>query len=242
MGKRKTAGDWRRFLRGLARTGNARLAARMAGMDVGTAYDQRIKDEGFAARWETALAESKKRAAAGKARARRRGGGGGELVLRTTRNGSQLVSAAPGRWSARIEAAFRAALRRTGCVRRAAEASGLSTNALYYRRDKYPDFAAAWAADEAHARDTIPGLLAAATIASLDPEIGGGEEPRVNVDQAIAIARLNGRGGAGGRRGRPLRPEPSIEEVRDEILQRIRAIKRHREQGGNPPPLDGENE
>jgi len=64
VGKRKTAAEWRAFLRGLARTGNARLAAAEAGMDVGTAYDRRIKNAGFAARWEAALAKAKEKARA----------------------------------------------------------------------------------------------------------------------------------------------------------------------------------
>ena len=191
MGKRKTAGDFTRFLRALERTGNARAAARMAGMDVGTAYDRRYKDEAFAARWVIAAAKGEAKAAAGR---KPRPGRGPELVLRTGKNGSQLVRAAPERWSAEIEAAFRATLRRTGCVSAAADACGLSTNALYYRRDKYPVFAADWAADLAHARATIPALLAAAAIAVLDPEIAGALPP-VNVDQAIKIAQMKSGGG-----------------------------------------------
>ncbi len=241
VARKKTAKEFGTFLKGLARTGNARLAARIAGMDVGTAYDRRIKDADFAARWVIAAAEGEKRAAAG--RKRPKGGGGPELVLRIGKKGAQWVRAAPERWSAEIEAAVHVTLRRTGNVSAAADACGLSASALYYRRDKYADFAADWAADLAHARETIPGLLAAAAIASLDPEIAGALPP-VNVDQAIRIAKLNGGGEAGGTGGNRYRPpEPSIEEVRDEVVKRIAAIRRHRDRkggGDKAPPPEGE--
>jgi hypothetical protein len=229
MAKRKTAKEWWEFLRALARTGNVRAAAAAAGMDVGTAYDRRIKDEGFAARFDAARAKGKAAAAAGKARLKK--AAGHELVLRRSKHGDKLVRASPDRWSAKVEATFLAELRRTGCVRWAAAACGLSRNALYYRRKTYPDFAERWAAAEAAAKARIPALLTAATIASLDPEVEGEDLPRVNVDQAIAIARLKCGDGRAGRRG--ARPEPSIEAVRDEVLQRLAAIRRHRgkEQG-----------
>jgi hypothetical protein len=242
MAKQKTAKDWRDLLGALRRTGNVRLAAREAGMDPGTAYDQRIKNDKFAARFDAARAKGKAAAAAGKARLRK--AASQELVLRRTRHGDQLVRASPGRWCAKAEAIFLAELRRTGCVRWAAAACGLSTNTLYYRRKTYPAFAALWAAAEAEAKERIPALLSAATIASLDPEVAGEDLPKVNVDQAIAIARLKYSDGAGGRRRRSARPERPIEAVRDEVLRRLAAIRRHREKGedgdpGNPPPLDG---
>lgn len=228
MAKRKTAGHWKAFLRWLARTGNARLAARHAGMNVATAYDKRIRDDAFAARWAAAVAEARARPPSRKAMAKE----GREVVLRRGKHGDKLVAAGPGRWNAKVEHSFRAALRRTGCVRSAARACGLSTTALYNRRSNYPEFAAAWAADEAFAKERIPALLSAATIASLDPEIDDKDLPRVNVDQAIAIARLKCReGGAARKRSRYAPREPTIEEVRDEVLRRIAAIRRHREKG-----------
>ena len=237
MAKKKTAGELNGFLKALRRSGNIRLAAHEAGMDAGTVYDRRIKDPAFAARLKAALAAGKANAAAGKAR---RATSNAPLVARKTRHGTQLVRAAPGRWSDEVEAAFRATLRLTGCVRAAARACGLSTNALYERRGNYPGFAAAWAEDEAVARERVPALLSAAAIASLDPEIEDRALPKVDVDQAIAIARLKCGGGAAGRRGRWIRKEPTSEEVRDEVLRRIAAIKAHRERGQNPPPFDGE--
>ena len=148
-------------------------------------------------------------------------------MLRRTKHGDKLVRAAPGRWNAKAEAVFLAELRRTGCVRQAARACGLSTSALYKRRENYPDFAARWAAAEAVATERIPALLSAATIASLDPEVADAELPPVDIDQAIAIARLKCGPGAAGRRGRFARPERPIEAVRASILHKLDAIEAH---------------
>jgi hypothetical protein len=225
MPKRKTAAAWRTFLRTLARTGNARVAACAAGMDVATAYDRRIRDPAFPVRWVEALAKAKSRPSPRPSP--RSGRGSPELVARKTKHGTQLIRAAPGRWNAKAEAVFLAELRRTGSVRRAAQACGFSTNALYKRRENYPDFAARWAAAEAAAKERIPGLLSAATIASLDPDVVDADLPPVDIDQAIAVARLKCGPGAAGRRGRFARPERPIEEVRASILRKLDAIEAH---------------
>ena len=229
MAKRKTAAAWRRFLQVLARTGNARVAAGAAGMDVATAYNRRIGVPAFAVRWTEAAAEAKARPSPRPSP--RDGRGSPELIARKTKHGTQLIRAAPGRWNAKAEAVFLAELRRTGCVRQAARACGFSTAALYKRRENYPDFAARWAAAETAAKERIPGLLSAAAIASLDPEIEDEDLPPIDVDQAIAIAQLKCGAGAGmgaaGRRGRFARPERPIEAVRASILRKLDAIEAH---------------
>jgi len=247
MAGTKKAPGWRKvFLRALGRTGNARASACEAGIDVGTGYDHRIKDPGFFAQWQRALARAK--ATAGRRKAKLKAAGA--LVARKTRHGTQLIRSGPDRWSPEAEVIFFAELGRTACVQRAADACGFSTNALYRRRGNYPDFAERWRATEEEAKQRIPGLLAAATIASLDPdpEPGSGQgrrdrAPRVSIDQAIAIARLKcSGGGGGGRGGGYARREPSIEEVRDEVVRRIAAIRRHREEEGGEeghPPFPG---
>jgi len=147
MAGRKKSPQWRKvFLRALARTGNARASAVEAGVDVGTAYDHRIKDPAFAGQWAGALAKFRAVAAKKPLHRLRRspspGKPGEELVLRRTRHGDKLVRAAPGRWCARVEETFFDGLELTGCVRTAAAAAGISTNALYARRENYPEFAA----------------------------------------------------------------------------------------------------
>lgn len=150
-------------------------------------------------------------------------------MLRRTKHGDQLVRAADGRWCRRVEESFFAELGRTACVRSAAAAAGISTTALYKRRDAYPDFAEQWRAVEDAAVQRLPGLLRAAGIASLDPEEPAKGLPRVNVDQAIAISRLKGpgaEGGAGGRGGRNrYRPKRATEEeLTEALLKQLAAL------------------
>ncbi|HYI63510.1 MAG TPA: hypothetical protein VEW71_01355 [Allosphingosinicella sp.] len=236
MAKRLKASIWRKaFLRALARTGNVRVAAAEAGVDAGTAYDHRIKDPAFAGKWAAARAKAKAIAAKRRRPLHHPADGrpsrsGAELVLRRSKHGDKMVRAAEGRWCARTEEAFFAELGRTGCVRAAARAAGISTNALYYRRDKYPDFAEQWRAVEEAAARRLPGLLRAAGIASLDPEVEARGLPRINVDQAIAISRLKS-GGGEDRRGRDMRggillckPAASREELVEDLLKKLKAL------------------
>lgn len=236
-GKRKNP-IWRQvFLRALSRTGNVRASAAEAGVNTETAYGHRARDPGFAAKWEAALARGKAVAARAKAR---RAKGAGELVLRRSKNGDQMVRAAAGRWCARTEEVFFAELERTGCVEAAAAAAGISTNALYYRRRQYPEFAEKWDRVVATAKQQIPDMLAAATIASLRPEPAGpagrgkrrgrGGLPKVDIDQAIRIAAMQDKAGeAGGRRrggiGRE-RQEVSDEELLEALERQLDALGR----------------
>jgi hypothetical protein len=126
---------------------------------------------------------------------------------------------------------FLATLASTGCLTRAAAACGLSTTALYNRRKAYPDFAGRWDLALADAEARLHSLVVAAGIAALDPEAA--EAPgiaKATVSEAIAILKL--RGGGRSARSRNVPPEPPIEEVREEVLRRVAAIRRKRERGG----------
>ncbi|HEY0112120.1 MAG TPA: hypothetical protein VGB59_03095 [Allosphingosinicella sp.] len=97
MGRRAAEGWRRAFLRALARTGNARLAAELAGVDKGTAYDWRDRDPGFARDWARAKAWGQARIAAGAVDPEE---AAGPLTVRVSKNnGAQLVKASKGRWS-----------------------------------------------------------------------------------------------------------------------------------------------
>jgi hypothetical protein len=149
-----------------------------------------------------------------------------------------MVRAGEGRYSAKKGEAFIGALRATGCVKRAAAAAGISTTALYKRRGRYPGFAAEWAEAEQDAKATLHGFVMAAGIAAFDPDgPGDAETPKVTVAEAIAILRLKGTGpcaasgparGAAGR-GAGGAEEPPIEQVRDEVLRQVAAIRRKAE-------------
>jgi hypothetical protein len=143
------------------------------------------------------------------------------------RHGVQLVKASAGRWSARREALFLAGLRRTGCVRSAAAACGLSTNALYKRREKDDDFRMRWREAEQGADERIPGLLTAAAIAALDPEIDDSELPPCSVREAIHICRMKGLGTPAAREQERRRTGPRVAtnaEVRAALEKSLRAF------------------
>jgi hypothetical protein len=237
MAKRKAAPAWRRvFLRALARSGNVRTAALEAGVDVTTAYTHRGRDAAFAARWEKAKGRTRAPLDGTLDERPGREAPAGMVLRHSRREGAQWVKAGEGRWSARAEADFFAELGRTACVRRAAEACGFSTTALYKRRGRYAGFAAKWDAIEERAKMRIHGYLVSATIASFDPELEGEGLPRVSVSEGIAIYRLKGPAsplGAGEKLGaRFAAEEPDIEAVRDEVLARLAAIRAHRERRG----------
>ncbi|HEX8533177.1 MAG TPA: hypothetical protein VF662_03340 [Allosphingosinicella sp.] len=237
--KSKAAPLWRApFLRALRRTGNARASAREAGVDHGTPYNHRLKDKRFAGQWERALAKRKSAPVRAKGPLHQPTAGppprpGEELVVRISkRSGAQLVKAGKGRWSAKAERAFLASLGETGCIRRAARAAGFSTTAIHNRLNNYPGFAEAAQAAIRQARADLESMVLSAGIATFDPAAADEDDtrPRVTVAEAIAFLKLNPSAkGAGAAKAIE---EPSIEEVRDEVLRRIAAIKRHREGGG----------
>jgi hypothetical protein len=250
------------FLRALEATGNVRVSARRVGVDHGTAYNHRRKDAEFAAQWERALHEAQRHlcepsdAACGVAqdkpllrsseaiqagsprRSAPRDDGSGaraDLVLRhSKRHGAQLVKAGKGRWSAKAERAFLATLGETGCIRRAARAAGFSTTTIHSRLNKYPAFAEAAQAAIGMARWDFQSMVLSAGIATFDPAAADVDEarPRVTVAEAIAFLKLTPSAKGTGKGKRLPIEEPSIEEVRDEVIRRIAAIRRHRDRGG----------
>ncbi|HEV2748141.1 MAG TPA: hypothetical protein VGW34_12690 [Allosphingosinicella sp.] len=250
--RKKRAGLWRRrFLSALARTANARLAAAMAGVDHSTAYALRRRDAGFAAAWPRARDWGRARVKAeGRpifANGRPRAAGPAEaldpreLVIRTTRNaGTQIVRAGDGRMSPRTDEIFFTHLAAGFGIRRSAAAAGFSANAVYQRKANDKRFAAGWdaAREQGLARNDM--LLIDAVPLALDPAAAAAADglPTPTIAEAIAIMRLYRPAGGDGdrrsaRRGRArFRREPSIEEVRDEIIAPIRAIRRHRAKGG----------
>ena len=257
MAKPRKAPLWRgRFLRALARTGTVAASAEMAGVDKSTVYLRRKWDRDFARRWERAKAKGKERAAwkgappphcvrssagsivppsrsriAGGNPSRRSPGNPGEdLVLRKSKRGAQLIRAGEGRWSPELEDAFCAHYTRCGCIRWAARAVGISANSVHTRKKNYPDFAARMAACAAAADDQLRDYVRSAGLATFDPELPQDETPKVSISEAISILRLKGSGKAA---EEPV-PLPPIEEVRDEVLRRIAAIRRHREGDSSP--------
>jgi hypothetical protein len=199
------------FVRALERTGEARAAAKDAGIDQSTAYARRRAHGEFASRWAEALAAHAARVKAEEdaeimgieagrasplaARAPRESPssaerGGRDLVV----SGGKVRRAGAERWSGRKERIFFDELAATANITMAAEAAGVSTNAVHARRLRHPLFAAKWAAVEAAARATISMQLIEQTRKSFDlADLDTGDvKPRVTIDQAIRISQSGG--------------------------------------------------
>ena len=207
------------FLRALIRTGEVREAAKWAGVDFTTAYARRKKYADFAEQWDAAL-EARKRAVAeaeaAELRSLDRLGTNGMLGVdpSTSCAGSpprdklgeefkvRRVNSA--RWSEAKERRFFDELVASANVRRAAEAAGVSSQAVYARRAKSAVFRRRWEQALANGRAAIEMGLVAEAKRSLDPDAMDlpAPEPRVSVSEAIKITQMNQGGGSAGGRGR----------------------------------------
>jgi hypothetical protein len=205
------------FLRALERTGEVEAAARDAGIDKSSAYARRKAHADFAQAWEDALRLRSGRAeaqvqekvgfwqqvkseplslsgSAGVPSPAEGRGAAREELLASTSLGGQMKRGGPGRWNQAAEARFFDELAATANVRRAAEAAGVSKNAVYARRMKRADFRAKWDAVLETGRSAIEMHLVEAAKKSFDPEeLDTGEvQPNVSVTEAIRIVQLHG--------------------------------------------------
>jgi hypothetical protein len=246
--KKKVAGLWRkRFLGGLARSANARLAAERAGVDHSTAYLLRKQDSGFALAWRRALAWGRMRTKAegrpvfpgGRPRPARNGEAADPRPLKVValkEGGTRHVRIGEGRWGPGDDDAFFEAFERTGSLRQAAKAAGFSTNAVHQRRRANPGFARRWQEVKEQGREgnEMTMIHAVGRTFDPDPEVERAVDeaaeapPRPTVAEAIRIAQLFQRAAAreAARQAGP--KEPPIEAVRDEVLARLAAIRAHR--------------
>lgn len=218
---------WRApFLEALAAGGSVERAARTAGVDKSSAYARRRRDPVFAADWTAAAAQARARLAGGD-----RPVLGLDEYVRSSRAGRPCVMrVGPGRWSTEKERVFLEELAATANVKAAAEAAGVSATAVYRRRMEWPGFAEAWAASLAQGWARIETLLVHAATETLDPApvTGAREAPAMSVQQAMDLYKLHRHSVTGeGKRPRHgwRKKEPTIEEVRAEVLRRVRAIK-----------------
>jgi hypothetical protein len=235
---------WRsRFLRALGRSANLRRAALETGIDKSSVYSHAKRSAPFARAIRRARRIGAARIEAEADAADRREAADAEaqdsLVIRRSRShGTQLIAAGEGRWCKSAEEAFLASLAACANVRRACAAAGFSTTAVYRRRLRDPGFAARWDSVVELGRARLDLLLIEVVEHTFDPDLPTppDEIPKVSVAEAIAILRL-GRPAGGGRAGglgpgrRSVRREPPIEAVRDEVLRRLAALRRAREEG-----------
>jgi len=250
VGRRKKGrGVWRsRFLRALARTANAKLSAAMAGVDHSTAYLLRGSDPGFAAAWvrardwgrERVKAEGRPVFADGRPKDSKEGEhlDPRELIVRRSRGGAQVVRVGEGRIGPSDIEAFIGYLDSGHGIGRSAALAGFSATAFYNRRKTDPKLAEAWDRAKAGGIARNEALLIDAVPRALDPaeagEAAADALPVPSIAEAIRIVALfkAKEGGGGARRRRWETEAPPIEQVRDEVLKRLAAIRAHRERGG----------
>jgi hypothetical protein len=156
-------------------------------------------------------------------------------IVRNSKTGKcRIVRVKQGRWSAKVEAAFLAELTATANVSAAARAAGVTLQCVYMRRKHYPAFKAEWDAAVAEGFARIETLVVCAATTTLEPEPlpdRAWEEPRMTMDQALKVWLTHRAGGPGARKrrlGGVARREPDIEEVRQEIMRKVAAIRRAR--------------
>ncbi len=219
---------WRAaFLVALGRSGSVALAAKTAGIDRTSCYATRKRHPDFAREWARAKGRAQGRLAAGRTPRL-----AADEIVRASGSGRPCVMrAGPGRWSTGKEAIFLEELATDANVQRAAAAAGVSATAVYKRRANWPGFAERWALALAQGYARLECLLVHAATDTLagGAATGGRDTPAMSVDQALNLFRLHRQGvtGAGGRPGARhdrRRAEPSIEEVRAEVLRRVKAL------------------
>ena len=162
------------FLAALERTGNVRLAAEQAGIDFTTAHQRRKRHpdlrRGGRALWRhIALgAGPLHHWLIGQWLPLPQRQAEQELSLVLTAGRSSEGSDAP--WGKRAEEKFLTELTVSGNVRRAAEAAGFSTAAVYKRRLKDRHFTAAWDAAIETGKARVQGYLVEAATRAFDPD------------------------------------------------------------------------
>jgi hypothetical protein len=236
-----------RFLAVLGETGNRKAAAAAIGVEPRLMDQRRESDPELDRDWEAAV----------EAAHRRLSGANGpfdcpqnrklNMIRRGKKGRLQLVASGEDRWNAAVERRFFEALRACGSVRGAAHAVGFSEGAVWDRRRKWPAFAEALEELLNEAELALQLRIACMGNNVLPTEDDGSGESEVPpvapvpLDPDFALRFLKWREEKRRGRGRsaPLR-EPSIEEVRDEVLRRLDAIRRHRKRreggdGGDSP-------
>ncbi|MGN6154834.1 MAG: hypothetical protein ACTHN4_03765 [Sphingomicrobium sp.] len=151
-----------------------------------------------------------------------------EELLASTSLGGQVKRVGAGRWNGAAEERFFGELAATANVKRAAEAAGVSTNAVYQRRLKRPDFRAKWDAVLETGRSAIEMHLIETAKKSFDPDDldVGDAQPKVSVAEAIRIVQLHGSKTQRLEVEEVEPPEEEIEAVRKRILDKLQKLRK----------------
>lgn len=150
-------------------------------------------------------------------------------LLASSTLGGKLVRPGPGRWNAAAEERFFSELAATANVKRACAAAGVSTNAVYARRLKRPDFRAKWDAVLETGRAAVEMHLVEAAKKSFDPDeldVGEAAGARVSVTEAIRIVQLQGKMPGRNLPSEPSIPPDDIEVVRERVFQKLQRLRK----------------
>lgn len=253
------------FIAALLRTGEVREAAKWTGVDHTTVYARRKAHPDFAKEWDEALegrrillarkeeleiAQLRSEVARLEARAAAEDeeaipphpfplpAGEREIGARCSpvpRTGSAA------RWTDAKERRFFEELMASANVRRAADAAGVSVQAVYARRSKHVPFRLRWAQALEQGRAAIEAHLVAQAQRALDPETMDLPEPapKVSISEGIKIAQMSqGRGPGGRSSGRggwtevesldeqaAKMSEEEVAELRERIMTKLRRLR-----------------
>jgi hypothetical protein len=229
------------YLEDLRRTGNYASAARAAGITDGGARRYRQRNPGFEAECVEARQEAQRRLAGAGSPL----DGTNEAAFESIRRGAdgRLKIQAQGRrrWSKRQEELFFDVLRECGNVAASARAAEVSKEAVWKRRREWPGFARRMEETLDEAEIVLEFRVAClGTNWSEDAEEGGGAanaeaeaaapppsaEPGFDPDLALRFLKWR-RDGKNGRHKRTT-ALPSASEVRERIVRKVTALKKHR--------------
>ncbi len=249
-GKRRVFTAERReaYLEGLRRTGNHSAAAREAGISWSAAHRYRRRNPEYEAECVAAAQEAQRRMAG----AQSPFDGTKQVAFECIRRGAdgRLKIQAQGcrRWSKKAEDIFFDVLRECGNISAAARAAGVTRRTVWLRRRQWPAFARRfdetmeeaeivleyrvacvgtnWSEAveaEAEAEEAEPG-----TVRTEAAEAGTVTSNCPQFDPELALRFLKWR--AEKRRGQagPMAALPPAAEVRERILRKVMAVKRHK--------------
>jgi hypothetical protein len=237
--RRLTQARRERFLEVLALTGNRRLAAEAIGFEPRSMDQRRRYDKGLDREWIGALDQADRRLAGIDGPYDQEYGDKAVAVVKRGSNGRLMLQrAGEKRWSRAVEDRFFATLAVCGNIAASARAVGFSQSCIDQRRRKWPDFARRLEEALDDAEVEIEFRMAAEIRNGRGAAADGRaavEPGPLDLDAALRFLKWRQEKKAGrGRRGRLPEP-PTIEAVTEKIVERVQAIKRHRERGGLPP-------
>lgn len=234
------------FLKVLRKTGNRCAAAAAIGVDPRAMDQRRAHDPALDRDWRAALDEAHFALALAKGPFDCPQGQARNTIRRGKNGRLQLVAAGEGRWSAAVEARFKETLRACGNVRAAAQAVGFTEGTAWQRRRAWPAFAAMM---EELLEEAELGLEL--RIASMGSNVLPAEEAGTvagncpqpmpfDPDFAMRFLKWREEKRRGGGRWAPRAKPPPIEEVTENIVRKVEAIKRHRARNQGDGKRDGE--